>query len=278
MQPGRIFLTENLRFDPREEKNARSFAKELALLGDIYVNDAFSVSHRKHASVCAITKYLPSYAGELLNEEVTQLEKSLAHPFVLVLGGVKLETKMGFLQSLGREADSILIGGGIGVVLEAIRSDRLKLAEHLKPTSQELRAGKKILRSLSNKLILPSDVILKSDGKASNVHELTMGDVIVDIGPKSQRAFQKIIESSASAVWNGPMGMLEDSRARLGTQAILRALVHAKGRTIAGGGDTLQMLDETGLGKKLSFVSTGGGAMLAFLAGEPMPGLKPLIK
>lgn len=276
LQPGRIVMLENLRFDEREEKNKRSFAKELAQLGDVYVNDAFSVSHRPHASVSAITKYLPSFAGDLLTKEVTELSKPLKEPFVLVLGGVKLETKLGLLLALGSKADAILMGGGAAVVLESIRSDRPSLATHLSPSSHEIRIGKKILRRFQDRLILPSDAILKSTGKSESIHQLGIDDLMIDIGPKTQKAFEKIMEDAKTIVWNGPMGMIEDSRACGGTTAVLRSMVHSEARTIAGGGDTLGFLDGTTLTKKLSFVSTGGGAMLAFLAGEPMPGLKPL--
>lgn len=248
LAPGDVMMLENIRFDAREEENDIAFAKELAALADVYVNNAFGVCHRKHASVVAIAKRLPSFAGELVQNEVKELTKPFAAPFVLVIGGIKLETKLPLLAKLGPQADAILIGSG--------------LVEDVMMPSRELGRA---LRSLQEKIVVPVDLKRDADRHA------------FDIGPKAAKQYIAALQGAKTIVWNGPLGIIEKTAGRKGTVAVVRAMAQVKGaRTIVGGGETEDFLYEEGLSQSMSWVSTGGGAMLAFLAGEKLPGLQSL--
>lgn len=236
LKNGEVALLENLRFYQGEEKNDLKFAKSLASSADIYVNDGFGVSHRKHASCVGITKFLPSYAGLLLEKEVLTLSKILKNPrkpAVAIIGGVKLETKLPLIKSLVKRYDHILIGGRIGL--------------KIKPNDK--------------KIILPADY----QGKSK-----------FDIGEKTIVIFKEIIKKAKTIVWNGPMGMFENKRFEKGTKEIGIAVVKSKAFKVAGGGDTIAALDKYRLFNKIDFISTGGGAMLEFLDGKKLPGIEAL--
>lgn len=234
-----LVMLENVRFDPREEKNDAAFARELARRGDIFVNDAFGVSHRAHASVAAITRFLPSYAGFLLESELNNLSRLLIaprRPFVLVVGGVKLETKLPVIKNFLPHVDCILVGGA--------------LAAHIKKPHP--------------KMLLPIDY--RNGG--------------LDIGPRTEKLFVAALHGARTIVWNGPLGKYEDFKNRRGTFAIARAIARETQRgafSVVGGGDTIPCLFGARVYKSISFISTGGGAMLEYLAGKQLPGLKPLI-
>lgn len=242
LQPGEVMMLENVRFEPGEEKNRKAFAKQLGKLADVYVNNAFSVAHRAHASVAAITEYLPSFAGELLEREVRELAKKQAKPFVLVIGGVKLETKIPLLSRLGKEADRILLGSALYPVLD--------------------KAG--LPESITKKIVPMIDV--RKDARGN----------VIDIGPKTERLFLEALRGAKSIVWNGPIGHYEKSAGASGTRVLAKAIAASAARTIVGGGETVDAIEDFGVAKKFSFVSTGGGAMLSFLAGEKMPGITAL--
>lgn len=242
LQPGEVMMLENLRFDPREEKNGKAFAKQLASLADVYVNDAFGVCHRAHASVAAITEYLPSVAGGLVVKEVAELSKPREHLFVLIVGGIKIETKVPLLVHLGKEADVILLGSGLYPALA--------------------EAG--LPYSIIKKIVPMIDVRKDARGNA------------IDIGPKTERAFLAALEGAKTIVWNGPLGVTEKRAGATGTRVLAKAIATSRARSIVGGGETADFVDAHGLADKFSFVSTGGGAMLAFLGGEAMPGLEAL--
>ena len=239
--PGEVYLLENLRFASGEESNSKTFAKMLAVMGDVYVNNAFSVSHRKHASVVAITSLLPSYAGSQLEREVTELSKPMKAPFVLVLGGIKLETKLPLLTHLSKKVDVMLLGSGL------------------------LPVGASLKKRFGTKVILPIDT------KKSATSE--------DIGPSTIELFNHALVGAKSVLWNGPLGTIEQKGGAVGTMAIAKKIASLSGaRTVVGGGDTIVFLEAHGMMNQFSFVSTGGGAMLAFLSGKPMPGIMPLVK
>lgn len=244
---GEVMMIENVRFADGEERNDRTFARQLARLADVYVNNAFAVSHRAHASVAAITKLLPSFAGELVAREVKELSKPLAHPFVLVVGGIKLETKLPLLAELGKEADMVLVGSGLAPELEA----RSAIA-------------RKVRTMLGDKLVIPLDYKRDADRHA------------YDIGPRAIADYVTRIASAKSVVWNGPLGIFEKKSGGRGTTAVVEAIAKVRGRTVIGGGETLACVK--GKEDAFSWVSTGGGAMLAFLAGERMPGIIPLLQ
>lgn len=233
--PGaKVSLFENLRFSPGEESNSPEFVQALLKLGEIYVNESFASSHRSHASVVSLPKYLPHFAGLNLAAEVSALNKILQNPqrpLVIIIGGAKIETKKPLIEFMQLLADEILIGGSL-------------VNEGLEPQS---------------KVVLPLDNV---EGK--------------DIGTQTIERFRQSIASAKTIVWNGPMGVFEDERFVAGTRSVAQAVASSGAYTIVGGGDTVLALNQLGLLPKISFVSTGGGAMLEFLAGKSLPGLEAL--
>lgn len=266
MQPGDVVLLENLRFNGDEGRNGLVFAKSLARLADVYINNAFGVCHRKHASVHAITKCLPSFAGELLEREVKELSAKPSSPFVLVLGGAKISTKIPLLERLGQRADAVLIGGGASLTF--LRAGGVTLpAKAAKFTKKEdIDEARRIARLLENRLHLPCDVV---------VHD----GVVIDIGPDATKHFAQLLRGAKTVIWNGPLGITEMKGGEKSTLALAKGVAKLKGaHSIVGGGETVEFLEKHSLVGKFSHVSTGGGAMLAFLGGEPMPGLEVLTK
>jgi phosphoglycerate kinase len=290
MRAGEVILLENLRQEKGEEKNDMKFAKKLARLGDIYVNDAFPVSHRKHASVVSLPKLLPAYAGFQLEEEVKNLEAALKnppHPFLFILGGAKFETKLPLIKKYLKLADNVFIGG-------ALLNDFLKAKgyEVGKSLVYDTKGIKKILNN--RKLILPDDVIVKSVNKLINkkANEVKKDEIILDIGNDSVKMIEPLIQKSKLILWNGPLGKYENGGDKA-TKKILNILLKERSKMIIlGGGDLVDVLSnlkpksparnasrsDAG-GYKLKpnlFVSTGGGAMLEFLAKGTLPGIKAL--
>lgn len=266
LKPGGIAMLENLRFEAGETKNDATFARSLAQLADVFVNNAFGVCHEKHASVHAITKYLPSFAGELLIREIDALSHKPEHPFVLVLGGAKVATKIPLLHKLGKHADAIIIGGGAALTFIAASggSFGVKAPEFTK--ADDIAEAKLVMRYLGAKLILPADLVASK-----------RRGMIVDIGPASIRAATDIIGRAKTIVWNGPMGIIEEADGYTGTLGVAWAIAsNTSAFSLVGGGETTEFLESWGIANRFSHVSTGGGAMLAFLGGEPMPGLKVL--
>ena len=247
----RLGLLENIRFYPEEEKNDSEFSRELALLGDLFVNEGFSVSHRAHASVVGITKFLPSYAGIHMMQEIQALSKVLTdpeRPLAVVIGGAKIETKLPLVDMMSTVADYVLVGGII-----AEEHAQLEESNNSAPVS-----------------------------KKAQLIVATLTPDKTDIDEKSVARFIQIFERSKMIVWNGPLGFIRKQRDRIGsdteagTRAIATALTQSSAYTIVGGGDTLSYLSELGILDKFSFVSTGGGAMLEFLSGEKLPGITAL--
>ncbi|MBI2053363.1 MAG: phosphoglycerate kinase [Candidatus Sungbacteria bacterium] len=274
-----ILLFENVRFWPGEEKNSRAFAMGLARWGNLYVNEAFANCHRAHASMSALPAMLPAYAGLHLESEI----KALAHlaanpkrPFVAVLGGAKIETKLPLIRRFVRDADEVLIGGALANTLFALRGFGVG-----KSTAEpQSRVPYTLLHS--KKLYLPSDVLAADGLEAGAQCRVTAPDdvkddeYIVDMGPETCASFAERIARARTVVWNGPMGLAEIEEFSRGTLAIAGAMKNNKGFTVAGGGDTLAALVRHRTDKQFSHLSMGGGAMLAFLAGEKLPGLEAL--
>lgn len=284
MKNGQVLLLENLRFDSREEKNDIEFAKELARLGDIYVNDAFSVSHRAHASVSAIAHLVPAYAGHLLESEVlvlSQLEKQAKHPFVLLMGGVKIETKLPVIEHLSTQTDHVMLGGALATTFLAANGKTVGRSVY---DENGVQIVKKIPTKFMKKILLPEDVIvaqsLRKDAKKSvvDIDHVGARDRIVDIGPKTRERYSAIIKQAKTIVWNGPFGYCEVGAFCDGTMQIASAVANRTGAatTIVGGGDTGPVLEKLKLADQFTLLSTGGGALLDYLAGAPMPGLEPL--
>lgn len=268
-------LHENLRFDPREEANNESFAKELAALGDIFVNDAFADMHRAHASIVGIPKFLPSFAGLLVEKEVTHLAAALAPPqgSVAIIGGAKFETKTPLLTTLLGMYAQVLLGGALG-------NDILK--------ARGLPVGASLISSMPapialaehQQLLAPRDAVVREVGanaeRTTLVHDLRENERIIDIGPATKAEWGKVVAEAPFVLWNGPLGVYEEGYTD-GTDALAAALVAAKVRAVVGGGDTIAALSKHSFDTSKVFVSTGGGAMLQFLAGGgTLPGLEVL--
>ena len=258
MSSGESLLLENIRIHKGEEENDENFAKKLASLGDIYVNDAFSVAHRAHASTVGITKYLPSYAGLLFDEEVKSLESAFdpKHPFLMILGGVKAGSKLGVIDKFLNIADNIFIGGALANNFFKARGDDIGESVFDSRVSVEKYLGDK-------KIILPVDV-RKKNGK------------ILDIGPKTTGNLVELIKKEKFILWNGPLGNIEENGFDESTKIIAEAIANSGTKSVVGGGDTVAIINKMGLLDKFSFVSTGGGAMLQFLANGTLPGIEAL--
>jgi phosphoglycerate kinase len=293
IQNKKIVLLENLRFYPGEKDNDKNFAKFLASLADIYINDAFPVCHRNHASVAAVTKYLPSYAGLLLEKEIKNLSEALVnpqHPFIVLMGGAKISTKVPVLESLAKKADKILVGG-------ALANDLLKNVGYNVGESLVEKGITKIPSAVEKKLILPTDVTINSKLKTQNskikfktenlkitqLNQLKNNNFrILDIGKETIKLFAAYLKGAKMIVWNGPMGLFEEKPFDQGTAQLFQEILKNKRtKIIIGGGETIAALKIKNKKEKLKnniFISTGGGAMLEFLSGNILPGIKPLLK
>lgn len=281
MKGSEIILLENLRFYKEEIKNSKKFAKNLASFADVYINDAFAVSHRVHSSIAAITSYLPSYAGFLIEKEIKNLSVLFnpKKPYIVLLGGAKLKTKISLISALSKRADKILIGG-------VIANQFLKMQGYdVGKSLIKKEVIKKIKRfKFNDKIFLPKDVIvakkISADARAEakNIDRISKDDIILDIGPETIREYAKILKSAKMILWNGPMGMLELRRFANGSTMLARIIACApKAFTVCGGGETIIALEQTKMKRFVNCVSTGGGAMLSYLASEKMPGIKPLL-
>ena len=285
MKAGDILLLENIRFLEGEKKNDEDLARELASLADVYVNDAFGTSHRAHASIEAITRYLPSVAGLLLEREIEALGGIIErpeHPFATLLGGAKVSDKVGIIDNIMDRVDHILIGGGMAATFlkakslnvgqSIVEKDKLEVARRLMEKAEKSNV----------RMMLPVDVVvaaeISQEAKAEIAQVDKIGDdrEIVDIGPRTIRAFQDTLHRCRTVFWNGPMGVYEIQQFASGTRAMANTLAEIDATTVIGGGSTADMVAEMGLEGKMSFVSTGGGASLEFISGERLPGIDVL--
>jgi len=260
MKNGDVIMLENLRNDPGEEKNDKNFAKKLAKMGDTYVNEAFSVSHRSHASIVGIPTYLPSFTGLLFENELNNLNRAFKpkHPFLLILGGVKFESKLRVLERFLKISDKIFIGGVL-----ANNFLKLKGIDIGKSVVDTKISIKKYLNN--RKIVLPVDMKKKKN-------------IILDIGPKTIKNIFGLIKKTRFILWNGPLGDFEIRGFEMGTKMVARAIAASPAVSIVGGGDTIAAAKKAGVIEKFSFVSTGGGAMLEFLAKGTLPGIVALSK
>jgi phosphoglycerate kinase len=285
LQAGEVLLLENLRFHAGEEANNDSFAQQLARLGDVFVNDAFGAAHRAHASVHAITKFLPSYAGLLMEREVTHLNRLLEapeKPFVAVLGGAKVSDKIGVIRNLLTKVDALLIGGAMAFTFlkaqgyetgkSLVEADKLDLANALLGEAREKGV----------ELVLPVDVVVaESDAEDAATQVVPVTAIPADkagydIGPETANLFAERIRTAKTVFWNGPMGRFERTPFKAGTKAIAEALAQCSGTTVVGGGETAAAAFEFGIADKVTHVSTGGGAALELLEGRELPGIAVL--
>lgn len=285
MKSGDIVLLQNTRFRPEEEKNIEEFSKELASLGDIYVNDAFGTCHRAHSSNVGVSTYLPSALGLLVEKEVDVMGGTLENPkrpFVAILGGAKVSDKIGVIENLLNKADTIIVGGGMaytflkaegyGIGNSLLEEDKIDLARDLIKKAEEKGV----------KLLLPIDIVTArefkndTDIKVVDIDGIPQDMMGLDIGPKSINIFKAEIEKAKTVVWNGPMGVFEMENFANGTNEVAKALANSKGTTIVGGGDSAAAIEKAGYANKVSHISTGGGASLELLEGKILPGIEAI--
>lgn len=281
MQDGDVLLLENVRFDPREERDSPAFAQQLAALADLYVDDAFATSHRAHASTSAIASELPSYAGPLLAQEVAVLGKVMKHPrrpFTLAMGGLKAADKIPVMEHLLPHADRVLVGGALATAF--LKADGLPVGMSAYD-EDGVKAAKALLKRSRAKFLLPLDAVVvggRGKPRAVGVTEVGPRDRIVDVGPRSMRLMVREVQEARTVVWNGPFGWVEKEPFRAGTLLLARAIAARTDQavTVVGGGDTVPLLEAAGLADRFTLLSTGGGAMLDFLADKKMPGIEVL--
>ncbi len=276
MKPGGVMLLENIRFYPEEEKNFLKFAKELAKLGDVFVNEAFAVSHRKHASVVGLTKFLPSVAGFLFYQEVEELNRALyhpKHPLLVIIGGAKVETKIKVIEKFLKKADKVLIGGALPNTIFAACG--INMGKSF--VEKKMFSVVKKLDLDNPKLQLPNDFVCQNAGiVVRGINAVKDNESALDIGPKSVELFLDSIQKAKMIVWNGPLGLVEKEPFNKSSEIIAKAIAKSKAYSIVGGGDTSAFIRKIGLEKKFDYVSTGGGAMLDYLANETLPGIEAL--
>jgi phosphoglycerate kinase len=286
MKPGDVMLLENLRFYPEEEKNDEGFAKKLAALADVYVDDAFACAHRAHASVHAITKFVDTCVGGLLmKNEVTYFDKAVtspAHPVVAILGGAKVSDKIGAVVNLLSKVDKLIIGGamastflaatGCNVGDSKIEADRIDKARQTIEKAEKMKV----------KLLLPVDAVVadkfeaQANTKVVPVKEIPEHWMILDIGPETTKLFTEALKDAKTIIWNGPVGAFEMEPFSHGTSSIVSCVAGSSALTILGGGDTERAVKKAGVSSKISYISTGGGAFIELLEGKKLPGIEAL--
>ena len=292
MQPGDVILLENTRFHPEEKSNDPAFARELASLADVFVNDAFGAAHRAHASVVGVAEYLTSVAGFLLEKEIAFLGQALTapeHPFVAILGGAKISSKIGVIDNLLTTVDGLLIGGGMANTF--LKAQGHEVGQSL-VEDDSLDVARETLARAGERLVLPVDVVVadrfdaEADSKVVPVDQ-DFGELsravpedwlILDIGPETVELFKRKLAGAKTVVWNGPLGVFEFPRFAAGTEAIARILAESGAMTIIGGGDSAAAVEQAGLADKMTHISTGGGATLEFLEGKELPGVAALLR
>lgn len=285
LKPGHILLLENLRFHKEEEKNEMEFAEKLASLADLYVNDGFGVSHRAHASVEGVTHFLPAAAGFLLEKEIQYVGQAVTnplHPFVAIIGGAKVSDKIGVISNLLDKVDTLLIGGGMANTFLAaqgykmgkslVEEDKLDLAKELLAKAKKNKVN----------MLLPTDLVMAAafapdaEHVTEKVKNLNQAYMALDIGAETSKAYAEALADAKMIVWNGPMGVFEMDAFCKGTEAVAKAVAKSRATSIVGGGDSVAAIEKLGLAKRITHISTGGGASLEYLEGKVLPGVAAL--
>lgn len=275
----KIVLLENIRFYPEEEKNDLKFAKKLASLADVYVNDAFGAAHRAHASIVGVKKFLPSYIGFLVGKEVKILSSLLEKPkkpFIVVLGGAKVSDKIKVIENLAKKCDLILIGGAMMFTFFKAKEWEIGKSRYEK---DRVQFAKNLLKKYEEKIVLPEDVncvysINSHKERHFDATEIPKNAIGLDVGKNTINFYKFILKDAKTVFWNGPLGRVENYPFGKGTKEIAKFLANLKATVVIGGGDTAALIDKLKLSKKYSHVSTGGGASLEFLEGKGLAGLK----
>jgi len=283
LKPGDVVMLENTRFHKGEEKNDLDLAKQMAALGDVYVNDAFGSAHRAHSSTEGIARFLPAVSGFLMEQELEYLGKAVAnpeHPYIAILGGAKISDKILVVETLAAKCDKLIIGGGMANTFLAAKG--LNMQDSL-VEAESLETAKTLLGKLGDKLVLPVDAVIadKFDAEANtqvvNVDQIPAGWRMLDVGPKTIEAYKSIIGTAKLIVWNGPVGVFEMPKFAEGTFALAKLLAESEAVTVIGGGDSASAVKKAGVVKQMTHVSTGGGASLEFLEGKELPGVAALL-
>ena len=283
--PGDITLLENVRFHREEEENEPRFSDELARLADVYIDDAFGTAHRAHASTVGVAERIPAYAGLLMQREVDTLAKLLhdpARPYVAIVGGKKATDKLGVLRDLVTRVDSILVGGGVAFTFLAALGGEVGDSRVDKDLFEDIRTIAKLAESRGTRILLPVDAVVApslagaADAVVGDAMRIQQGLSGFDIGPKTMAQFANVIADARSIAWAGPMGAFETPAFARGTRGIAEAVARSGAFSVIGGGETGEAIEEMGLADKVSFISTGGGACLAYLRGKTLPALAVL--
>ena len=287
IQNGSIMMLENIRFNEGEESNDSEFSKKLSNLGDIYVNDAFSCSHRSHASVEGITKYIPSYFGLQITQEIEVLKKitsEIKKPVTLIIGGSKISTKINIINNLVKKFNNIIIVGGMANTMLKHTGSKVGKSIYENDCGSLIREILNISKKFDCKITCPIDVVVSKNiegvGKNKNIKEINDDEMILDIGPKTISTIKKIINDSNTVLWNGPAGYFENPNFQTGTKEILEIIsqktINDKIFSVAGGGETVAAINKFKKLESFTFVSTAGGAFLEYLEGKTLPGIKAL--
>lgn len=285
MKEGDVVLLENVRFDPGEEKNDPELGHDLAQLAEVFVDDAFGDSHRAHASTVVITQYLPAVAGFLMEREISSLSEVVENPerpFVMILGGAKVEDKIPVVENLIDKVDSILVGGVMANTF--LKSQGYDLGKTL-AENESLDIAADIIKkctALGVEIVLPLDLVAadkfdaEADSKVVPINKVPAQWMALDIGPATVQAFTERISKARTVVWNGPLGVYEMDKFSVGTNQIAQAMAATQAKTVIGGGDVVAAIDKAGVSSKIYHISTGGGASLEFLSGKKLPGVEAL--
>jgi len=283
LQPGEVLMLENTRFHEGEEKNDLELAKQMAALGEVYVNDAFGSAHRAHASTEGVARFLPAVAGFLMEQELEYLGRATAnpeHPYIAILGGAKISDKILVVENLLAKCDKLIIGGGMANTFLAAKGYNMQdsLVE-----AGSIETARAILEKHGDKIILPVDAVIadKFDAEANtqvvDVDKIPPGWRVMDVGPKTLEAYKAALQGARLIVWNGPVGVFEMPKFAEGTFALARLLAESGAVTVIGGGDSASAVKKAGVAKQMTHVSTGGGASLEFLEGKELPGVAALL-
>ena len=290
LKPGEAVLLENTRFDARETKNGQDFAKELASMADIFVNDAFGAAHRAHASTAGVADYLPAVCGYLIQKEISVMGKALSNPerpFVAILGGAKVADKLNVIDNLLTKVDTLIIGGGMAFTFAAAKGycvgksllDETKIDYCREMMAKAEEKGVKLLLPVDTAIAsaFPNPIDAPIDVQYVDADKIPEDMEGLDIGPKAAKAFADAVLSAKTVVWNGPMGVFENPTLARGTIAVAEALAESSAITIVGGGDSAAACEQLGYASKITHISTGGGASLEFLEGKDLPGVSCLL-
>ncbi|HEY5901350.1 MAG TPA: phosphoglycerate kinase, partial [Anaerolineales bacterium] len=282
LNPGDVLMLENTRFHPGEEKNDLELARQMAALGDVYVNDAFGSAHRAHSSTQGVARFLPAVSGFLMEQELEYLGRAISnpeHPYVAILGGAKISDKIQVVETLLSKCDKLIIGGGMANTFLAAKGYAMQ--DSLVETAS-IDTAKGILEKSAGKIVLPVDLVIadrfepEAESQVVDADKIPAGWRAMDVGPRTLESYKQALQGAKLIVWNGPVGVFEMPKFAQGTFALAKMLAESGATTVIGGGDSASAVKKAGVAKQMTHVSTGGGASLEFLEGRELPGVAAL--